>query len=463
MAVERANTRVATPGANGRSPGAELALKVLPDAAPARRLRPTFVPPRPAWKGWRVLGPILLLMGCAAIFVGSDVVEHHLFPGLTTGWRHFLLTARSAIVTGMGSAVVFLVMRRQQTHLADTAEQLGRLLESYGFDAPARVHFENPHLVSCRDVFDCDKTDCPVHDSAKGRCWQTVALSRASRDGRTPQVTIQQCHDCTVYRLSCPDGLTKLGESLNNLMFLLDEEAEQVRRMRAQMVEKEKMVAIGQMAAGIAHEIGNPLSSISSIVQMLKRRGDAPQHAEKLDLMQTHILRISATVRQLAGLARPTSEHWEYVDLGPTLEEAVRLVSFDGRARKVSIDFVSPAGLPQTYAVRGQLQQVFINILLNALDAMPDGGTLTVRAEHHPWAIRFRFEDTGCGIPAEIGRRVFEPFYTTKEPGRGTGLGLAVSYGIVQKHGGRIDFAARNGCGTVFTVEIPVLTELPDQ
>ena len=349
MATEQTNPGNSETGENGRSPVAGARLTVLPEAPATRRLRPTFIAPRPAWRGWRILGPLLLLCTCSALFVGSDVLERQLLPDLTTGWRHGLLTARSAIAVGVGSAIVYLLMRRQQ------------------------------------------------------------------------------------------------------------------RRLRSQMVEKEKMVAIGQMAAGIAHEIGNPLSSISSIVQMLKRKGALHPQSEQLDLIQAHIQRISATVRQLAGLARPTSEHWEHVDLGPTLEEAVRLVSFDGRARRVKMDFTPPAALPPTYAVRGQIQQVFINILLNALDAMPDGGTLSVRAEHHPWAIRFRFEDTGCGIPAAIGRRVFEPFYTTKEPGRGTGLGLAVSYGIMQKHGGTIDFAARNGGGTVFSVEVPVLTGAPDR
>jgi signal transduction histidine kinase len=426
-------------------------------------MRQRLVVARPAWRGWRVVGPPLLLCGCAALFVGSDVVERHLFPDLTTGWRHFLLTARSAVVTGMGSAIVYLIMRRQQNQLTTTARQLSQLLETYRANPHTRVHFDNPHLVHCRDVFSCQRVACPAHSAPTARCWQVAALSSHARDGDGPVVTIQQCHECEVYRLSCPDGMTQLGESLNNLMFLLDEEAQQLRRIQGQMVEREKLAAIGQMAAGIAHEIGNPLSSISAIVQVLKRRHPDASQAEQFDLIQAHIQRISSTVRQLSGLARPSPERWEPVDLLSTLQESVRLVGFDRRAKDTRIVFAPPASLPRTWALRAQLQQVFINILLNALDAMESGGELTVRVEGRPRSIAFVFEDTGCGIPAAIGRRVFEPFYSTKEPGRGTGLGLAVSYAIVRKHGGTIEFAPRNGGGTVFRVELPILSESPDE
>ena len=114
------------------------------------------------------------------------------------------------------------------------------------------------------------------------------------------------------------------------------------------------------------------------------------------------------------------------------------------------------------YALRNQLQQVFLNLALNALDAMPDGGTLAIHAQRKRSELVVVLEDTGCGIAPEAGRRIFEPFFTTKEPGSGTGLGLAVSYGIVQKHGGRIDFKSVLGIGTTFVVSIPVVSEPPD-
>jgi signal transduction histidine kinase len=105
---------------------------------------------------------------------------------------------------------------------------------------------------------------------------------------------------------------------------------------------------------------------------------------------------------------------------------------------------------------------VFINLLLNALDAMPNGGVLRISIDAHTTRLAFHFDDTGCGIPESIGRRIFEPFFTTKEQGRGTGLGLSVSYGIVQKHNGRIEFISQDGKGTRFSVEIPIVTQAPE-
>jgi len=129
----------------------------------------------------------------------------------------------------------------------------------------------------------------------------------------------------------------------------------------------------------------------------------------------------------------------------------------------VSIRYTPTRKLPTTFGLSGQLQQLFINLLLNAYDAMPDGGELTIRVQRRVRKIVASVEDTGCGIAAEVGRRVFEPFFTTKEPGQGAGLGLAVCYNVVEKHGGRIDFDSTPAIGTTFTVEIPILTEPPTE
>ena len=166
-------------------------------------------------------------------------------------------------------------------------------------------------------------------------------------------------------------------------------------------------------------------------------------------------------MRRLGQLARPGLEEWAPVDLATEVSEAVRLVSFDRRAQTVDIDF-KPRALPETYGIPGQVVQIVLNLSLNALDAMPDGGRLTIHAQSTPGHIVIRIEDTGCGVPAEIGRRVFEPFFTTKDPGQGTGLGLAVTYGIVERLGGTIDLDSQMGKGTVFTVRIPVLARGPN-
>lgn len=405
---------------------------------------------------------LVLVGGCASLFVTLDEIETRLAPNLTTGWRHLFLTLRAALVIAIGCAVVYIVMRRQQMRITATADELGHRLEAYSADRRVRSRFENQHRVHCWEVLDCHDASCPAMGRTDLPCWEIVALSKENEARRPCGLTIQTCHECEVYLRSCPDGLSRLGESFNSLMFLLDEEAARVQRMQAQMVEKEKMVAIGQMASGLAHEIGNPLSSISSCVQMIRRKGSSPQAERKLDLIQGGIDRISRTVRQLGSVARPASDRWERVDLRPALEEAVTLVSFDKRAKRVSFEIESLPPLPKTFAIREEMQQVFINLLINALDAMGGEGTLTISSERDKGRLFFRFDDTGCGISEEARARVFEPFFTTKDQGKGTGMGLAVCYGIVRKHGGEIRFSDRAGGGTSFVVELPVLARTPE-
>ncbi len=461
MKIKRPSIRDGqTPRGGGRSAAIQLPI-VASGPNSSFYGRPRWLPV-PGWSGWQVIKPAGVLLGCAALFVGADVVEHHFFPTMPTGWRHAALTARAAIVSGFGCLIVFLIMRNQQQCLVATAERLGGRLEAYRDYRGTRSEFQNDHRVRCWDVLDCKQTGCPAHGATDRPCWQKLALSRSTLDGDVPETNLQACHKCKVYLASCPDGLTRLGESFNSLMYMLDQEAKQVRLMNAQLVEKEKMVAIGQMASGIAHEIGNPLSSISSIVQMIERRPQADRIPEQAELIATHVNRISKTVRQLSSLARPVRKNWTLDDIGPALEESIKLIKFDRRAKSIQVDLENHQGLPKTFMMREELVQVFINLALNALDSMPSGGSLRVGASRENGSVIVRFSDTGTGIPTEIGRRVFEPFFTTKEAGKGTGLGLSVSYGIVQEHAGEIDFFSNEGEGTTFSIRLPVLTQAPE-
>lgn len=398
----------------------------------------------------------------AAISVGWEIVARQLFAPMSIGTIHALLTIRAAVITAAASLVVYYVMRKQQRRLTDTAGRIAHLLESYATHRSVNERFDNPHLIQCSDVFNCDQTDCAAYGKPSERCWQKVALTRRNGKDKNGHVTIGECQNCIVYRESCPDKLTELGESFNNLAFLLEQESRQVGSMRAQFAEKEKMVAVGQLAGGVAHEVCNPLASISSIVQMLKRSGPSVTNAQKLDQVDEHVQRISTAVRQLSHLARPGTGRWRRTDVGTLLDEAVRLIKLDRRAARISVSCQHPASLPDTYVQRSQLQQVLVNLGLNALDATPQGGHLAMRARRQEAEIIIEVEDDGTGIDPSLGRRVFEPFFTTKTPDRGTGLGLAVSYGIVQQHRGSIDFESTPGNGTVFRIVLPILDQAPE-
>jgi len=411
----------------------------------------------------RVLIPFAVLVSFSVLFVGIEELERFLNAGLPTGMRHALLTGIAALVTLAISALVYRVMHRQQQQLADTATQLTRLLEAYQENPQSAGRFENAHLVHCRHVPERAVPDCPSYTGPDERCWQVMALRHPGTDSRRPQLNIRDCQQCAVYRRSCPDELTELGEGINNLFYLLEQGAGRIGRMRDQILEKQKMAAIGQIAAGVAHEVCNPLSNISAVVQILRRRRETGVHAPQFDLIDRNVQRISGIVRQLTSFAQPVAEAWQPVDLDRIVSDVVTLLEVSIRVQEVEVRHERAASLPATFGNAAQLQQVALHLALNALDAMPHGGVLTLSTCRQDTNLVLTVGDTGTGISQEVGRHIFEPFYTTKEPGQGTGLGLAVTYGIVQEHGGTIDFDSQPGMGTTFTVTLPILDQPPDQ
>jgi len=445
------NGRVTDPGQAVRS-ARHSRLKRRPAwARPKQKLNP-----RPL-----LLVPVILTI--TVIFVGWELGERAMFDPMSIGQRHLLLFLRALATSIAACVVVYLLMLRRQRQLSKTAEELTTLLVSYMRDPRLARQFENPHRVHCRRLLECGESECPMYEDTGERCWQVMALGSSDQDHLSPGVAIEWCHECEVFQASCPDELTLLGENYNNLLFLLSEESQKMGRLRSELVEREKMFSIGQIASGVAHEVGNPLSSISSIVQMLKRSGKNEEMTEDLTLIETHIQRISGIVRQLSNLARRGDNNWAWIDVGQALEETVRLISFDTRASNVKIVFDEPPALPSIRGIPGQISQVFINLSLNALDAMPDGGTLTITAVKNRGRIIVRIEDTGGGIPPDTGRRIFDPFFTTKDPGCGTGLGLAVSNSIVRKLNGTIEHESEVGKGTAFLVYLPVTNGKAEQ
>lgn len=239
---------------------------------------------------------------------------------------------------------------------------------------------------------------------------------------------------------------------------------ESLRIVLEGMVQAEKMAAVGTLAAGVAHEVNNPLASISSIVQMMRRRASTDEERERIDLILEHIGRISRVSRELLTFARPsTAGQQTRVEVERLLGRAISLLRYDDRARGVQMSCLCDSG-PLT--VRGnadRLLLVFTNIIVNALDALnKESGTdrsLTITAQEHDDTIAIRFEDNGLGMTQQEIHNAFEPFFTTKEPDAGTGLGLWACREIIEKHGGTIRIDSREGVGTTVTIELPrVLT-----
>jgi signal transduction histidine kinase len=230
---------------------------------------------------------------------------------------------------------------------------------------------------------------------------------------------------------------------------------EEIRRFNERLLQTEKLAAIGQLAAGVAHELNTPLASIAGYAEELAEiaRGDGEKVGKYTEVIRAQTERCKGITQSLLNFARKSEVRIQPVDVNPLLREAIDYLRFRKRVEKVEIR-TDLAGVPPVQADPGQLLQVFLSILVNAADAIEGAGTITVTSRSEA-GVTVTVADTGCGIPPENLKRVFEPFFTTKSPGQGTGLGLSLSYGIVKELGGSIDIRSEAGKGTEVILSFP--------
>jgi two-component system NtrC family sensor kinase len=266
--------------------------------------------------------------------------------------------------------------------------------------------------------------------------------------------------------------LKRVGDHLSDLNRALEENrgrleeriAERTRELQesqAHVLHQEKMAGFGLLAAGIAHEVGNPLTAISSLVQMLQRRDQDETTRDKLTLISGQLQRIQNTLRELVNFSRPVSTVRTRVQPAEALSEALHIAKYYLRIKGRRIDNQVPHDMPVVLGVRDQLVQVFLNLILNAIDATAAGGSIILQAVGDgPW-LDIRIQDSGTGIAPEDAGRLFQPYFTTKK--QGTGLGLFVTRKLVGDHGGTIDFETTPGAGTTFHVRLPAIMERPHE
>ncbi len=302
-------------------------------------------------------------------------------------------------------------------------------------------------------------------------------------------------------RMRAEEKLKEQNVTLQELAESEHQAHEALKAAQSRMVETEKLASLGQLVAGVAHEINNPLAFVSNNVAVLERdlldlvalvglyrrvrdpsdperasvEGQIAQLSEQLDLdyclenlpriierTREGLRRIERIVKDLRLFARVDEGEWNEVDLNPGIESSVNMVQ--GYARKHGVKVVMELGaLPPVRCRAARLHQVVVNLLMNAIDACANEGTVTIRTQSDPEraGIAFEVADTGCGIDPAIRERIFDPFFTTKPIGEGTGLGLSISYGIVQEHDGTIEVQSTPGSGSCFTVRIPSQPKRP--
>ena len=243
----------------------------------------------------------------------------------------------------------------------------------------------------------------------------------------------------------------------STIMESLRRKDEEMRRFNERLLQTEKLAAIGQLAAGIAHELNTPLASIGGYAEELAEiaRGGGPQVEKYTGVIRAQTERCKAITQSLLNFARTGEVRTADVDVNALLREAVDYLRFKKGAVKFTVE-TDLGELPPVRADGGQLLQVFLSVLVNAADALGDGGgAIRVKSRAREKDVEVTLSDTGCGIPAENLKKIFEPFFTTKGPGRGTGLGLSLSYGIVRQLGGGIEIRSEPGRGTDVSITLP--------
>ncbi len=253
------------------------------------------------------------------------------------------------------------------------------------------------------------------------------------------------------------DEIGLLAESFNEMSRKMANDIEQLRQLNEQLIRTEKLAAMGTLAAGVAHEVNNPLASISSLIQMLQSKQDIDSDTgDKLKLVSAQIQRISQVTNDMMNFARVRPAAKIYLDVNDVIKTSLRLASFDKSFQNLKLKTAFDKNLPKVLGDFDQLQQVFLNLFLNARDAMPNGGELLVATTFDKDFINIEISDNGTGIDESNFKQIFDPFFTTKQTGQGTGLGLAVCYGIITAHGGKINFFPNKTSGATFLISLPI-------
>ena len=390
------------------------------------------------------------------------------------------------------------VAEENNRKLHEALEGLTGLIQRVTQHKDFSTRFSNPNMVVCHEVMNCGKPDCPAYGSDDRRCWQTAGTFCGGKVQGMFAQKYENCSECSVYKLATSDPVYQIGENFNNMMHILEIQHQELENAynelkiaQSQITQQEKMASIGQLAAGVAHEINNPtgfiMSNLGSLQRYMIKIGeflktqdemiqDLPEAARsglalkrkalKVDFILEDVVnlvkesldgaeRIKKIVQDLKSFSRVDDSEQKLADINAGLESTINIVWNELKYKAVVKKEYGE--IPQTKCNLGQLNQVFMNMLVNAAHAIDKQGEITIRTWEEDGYIYASVSDTGSGIPADKLNRIFEPFYTTKEVGKGTGLGLSIAYEIMKKHQGEIRVESEVGKGTTFTVKIPVV------
>jgi two-component system NtrC family sensor kinase len=262
-----------------------------------------------------------------------------------------------------------------------------------------------------------------------------------------------------------PGEIGVLCQAIDQMADVVVQREQELKALtRQQIGRSEKLASLGRLAAGVAHEINNPLTGVLTFAHLMREKSNMDdQDREDLDLIIRETTRAAEIVRGLLDFARERATIKEPLSINDVVQRTIRLIRNQKLYDRIEIREELSNDLPDVEGDMNQLQQVMLNLALNGCEAMPQGGVLTIYTQVVDDRVLLRISDTGCGIPRELYDKIFEPFFTTKPVGKGTGLGLSVTYGIVQQHGGTLEFESEENLGTTFLITLPAHGSEPVQ
>lgn len=384
--------------------------------------------------------------------------------------------------------------------LQSTIDLISSLITRVAENKEFNVRYENPYLKKCCEIMQCNQTDCICYKKEATRCWQLYQQTICNDAQPIFEGSHGHCLECRMFQEATADPIYRIGEQFNNMMYFLElknkellEAFRKLKESQVQILQREKMASLGQLAAGVAHEINNPMGFITSNLGSLQKYVDklighinsqseilasldAGDHVKELrkkdkidfliedvnDLIDESLdgsRRVSEIVKNLKKFTRLDEAKITETDINECLDDTLKII-WNELKHKVTIhkEYME---LPLTFCNSQELNQVFMNLLLNASQSIEDKGDITIRTWAKGGFINVSITDTGQGIAKDIIDKIFEPFFTTKEVGKGTGLGLSICYDIINKHEGKMMFESEIGMGATFTVSVPVKGKEP--
>jgi PAS domain S-box-containing protein len=418
---------------------------------------------------------VLFLFGTMAFLEMSDTVEHYtlvIFPHGEEGEEithaaHQPLYACS--IVGLQFIIMLLTayfttsimdrLRSEERHARVVGQRLKRVLQASGagftiLDRQLRPLWLNKQIRKWLGLTDQVLEQSPTILTK----WIGGDKSPAIKTFKDGQVRlIERQHigsdgNKYIFQVTVAPIVDNNGD-VYQVVELVQDITEQ-KLLETEMMHSSKMAALGVMAAGVAHEIGNPLASISTRLRLLKEQQGEGFLQESIELLEKEISRISGILHGVSQIARPGKSQWSSCEINSIVSETLDMLRFDQRVKNCLIESELDDAMLQTTGSRDELLQVFLNLGLNALEKMSHGGTLSVRTKATKDEIIVSFSDTGEGMTEEVVLKIFTPFFSTKQ--QGLGLGLYIAYNIINAHDGRIEVKSKVGVGTIITVILPV-------